>query len=427
MKKRTTFIPSLTAVLILIAGNAFGKYSGGKGEPNDPYQIADINDLLLLAADANDYAKSFILTADVNMGGQVFTTAIIAPDTESYPGFQGTKFTGAFDGNGYVISNLTISAPTKDYVGLFGYVDNFGQVKNLGVVDANINARNYLGGLVGANGDESNSGGTITSCYASGSVSGEDRIGGLVGINYRRIESCYATGSVTGTVQAGGLVGQNCGYDGDGLLTSCYATGSVTGWWAGGLVGYNSHGMLTSCYATGSVTGTNCVGGLVGLNNYGIICCYATGSATGTGQDSDFVGGLVGQHSGSGFLMFCYATGSVTGGANGTGGLVGGGWEVVYLDACFWDIQTSGTSDGVGYVEPDPAGAIGKTTAEMKKLSTFISAGWDFVEAWGIGNGQTYPYLKPFNGINPADIDYSGTVDFFDFAIMANNWLSGVE
>jgi hypothetical protein len=61
----------------------------------------------------------------------------------------------------------------------------------------------------------------------------------------------------------------------------------------------------------------------------------------------------------------------------------------------------------------------------MKTLSTFTSAGWDFVNAWGIGNGQTYPYLKPFNGFNPADLNYSGTVDFTDFAILAANWLSG--
>ena len=31
--------------------------------------------------------------------------------------------------------------------------------------------------------------------------------------------------------------------------------------------------------------------------------------------------------------------------------------------------------------------------AQMKTLSTFTSAGWDFVNVWGINSGHTYPYL----------------------------------
>jgi hypothetical protein len=104
----------------------------------------------------------------------------------------------------------------------------------------------------------------------------------------------------------------------------------------------------------------------------------------------------------------------VNGNGNYVGGLVGLNYNSII--SCFWDIQTSGQVSG---------GGEGKTTAQMKKLSTFTSAEWDFVEVWGIGNGQTYPYLKPFNGINSADLNYSGTVDFEDFAILAANWLSG--
>ncbi|HDM78965.1 MAG TPA: hypothetical protein ENG51_21270, partial [Deltaproteobacteria bacterium] len=82
MKTRTTFILFLTVILTLAAGSALGAYSGGTGEPNDPYQIADANDLLELADTTTDYDKCFILTADINMQGQVFTTSIIAADTD---------------------------------------------------------------------------------------------------------------------------------------------------------------------------------------------------------------------------------------------------------------------------------------------------------------------------------------------------------
>jgi len=63
------------------------KYSGGTGEPNDPYQIATAADLFLLGDSPGDYGKHFILTADIDLnpnlpGGKVFDKAVIAPDTD---------------------------------------------------------------------------------------------------------------------------------------------------------------------------------------------------------------------------------------------------------------------------------------------------------------------------------------------------------
>jgi len=344
-------------------------YSGGDGTAANPYQIANKTDLLTLAATTADYNKCFILTADIDMGGQVFTTAIIAPDTDSVrSGFQGTQFTGIFDGTGHVISNLTITASTKDYIGLFGYVGSGGQIRNLGVENANITGHSYVGGLVGYNDSYS----AITDCYTTGSVSGTGNcVGGLVGYkNGGTITECYATGAVSGTNYVGGLCGLNWGC----TITYCYATGSVSGTdKVGGLVGYNdSYSAITDCYTTGSVSGTGSyVGGLVGYNSYGgtLISCYAAGSVDGT----EYVGGLAGNNSGA--ITTCYATGAVSSNSN-VGGLMGANNGTV--TACFWDIQTSGTSDGVGNIDPDPAGVTGKTTAEMQMLSTFTSAGWDF-------------------------------------------------
>jgi hypothetical protein len=143
-------------------------------------------------------------------------------------------------------------------------------------------------------------------------------------------------------------------------------------------VGYNT-GTLTACYATGSVSGDNyCVGGLVGVNY-------------------------------SGSLTACYATGSVSGTHN-VGGLVGGSDYGTLID-CFWDIQTSGqeTSDG----------GTGKTTAEMKQVSTF--ANWDFVETWGIEDNQTYPFLKLTYPVG--DLNHDKVANFLDLAILASHWL----
>jgi hypothetical protein len=208
---------SLVAVVCLSLLSSFAAgYTGGNGSVEDPFQIASVDDFLAMTTAPEDWASSFILTADIDLAGQPFSNSPIAPDiSNTQYGFQGTSFTGVYDGNSHIISNLTITASTwQEYVGLFGYVGPDGQVRNLGVENVYITGRLYVGGLVG----ETDSG-TLTACYATGSVSGDFYVGGLAG------------------------------YDESGTLTDCYATGSVTGTDpVGGLVGYLQHGYINSCY-----------------------------------------------------------------------------------------------------------------------------------------------------------------------------------
>jgi hypothetical protein len=358
MKIKGVFLAAILTAVLCISGNLLA-YSGGTGEPNNPYKIADVNNFQQLSATSAHWNKSFILTANINLTGLTFTQAPIAPDTSTTGGFQGTRFTGIFDGNNHTISNLTITASTKYFIGLFGCVGSGGKIRNLGVEDVNMTGGSYVGGLVGGNGDVLYGGGTITSCYATGSVTGTEMydyacVGGLVGLNYFGIiTSCYSTGSVT--VSGDGYVGGLVGFNYSGMLTACYATGSVTGTGnyyvgVGGLVGYNQYGTIDSCYATGSVSGYFHVGGLVGYNNSGsLTSCYAAGSISGT---SGYVGGLVGANgdywrsTSGGTITSCHATGSVSG-RDDVGGLVGGNNSGT-LTGCYATGSVNGTADGVG-------------------------------------------------------------------------------
>ena len=332
----------------------------GNGTVDSPYVIANVSDLakVWLKTYANYY-----LSADLDLSGISWSTVMVP------------IFSGTFDGNGHIISNLTYESNSTDLVGLFGYIDYSSKVMNLGLVDVNIVGNNNVGGLVGY-------GGTVSNCYSTGSVSGVDNVGGLVGSG--GVSNCYSTVSVKGTgTYVGGLVGhggsiRNCystgsvsGIDRVGGLAgygatiiNCYSTGSVNGVSdVGGLVGNNSSGSITSCYATGSVTGTGTsVGGLAGFG-VNISNCYSTSSVTGV----DYIGGLAGYGR---TINNCYSAGSVTGTGTYVGGLIGKITDGA-ISNCFWDIQTSGqtTSDG----------GIGKTTAEMKNIQTYLSAGWDFV------------------------------------------------
>jgi hypothetical protein len=108
----------LLIAFCLVSFPARAQYGGRTGQPNDPYQIATAEDLILLGENPGDYDKHFILTADIDLGPnlpgrKVSDRAVIAPDT-----FDRISFTGTFDGNNHTISHLALSGDT--YLGLFG-------------------------------------------------------------------------------------------------------------------------------------------------------------------------------------------------------------------------------------------------------------------------------------------------------------------
>ncbi len=88
--------------------------------------------------------------------------------------------------------------------------------------------------------------GTVSDSYATGAVSGDEYVGGLVGGNYTdaTISDSYATGAVSGSSYVGGLVGINS----DATISDSYATGAVSGSTpVGGLVG-DDEGIITDSY-----------------------------------------------------------------------------------------------------------------------------------------------------------------------------------
>lgn len=287
--------------------------------------------------------------ADVRLDGYYVQTAHIDLGVAPYnvgPGWTpigdfSTPFTGAYNGNGFTISNLTIT-DGYEYLGLFGAVSGDAVIMNVTLGDINITCEgegnvNDIGGLVGFNE------GTIINCAATGAVTviavGEvNTVGGLVGFNPGTIIECSATVAVTVTsntiVQSvGGLVGYSYG-----TITNCDAESAVTVtssgddvYNVGGLAGANS-GLITGCSSTGVVTVTSntvvyAVGGLVGENIDTITDCYAAGAVTVIAVvDARDVGGLVGYNYGT--ITNCDAVSAVTvtssgGNVDNIGGLVG--------------------------------------------------------------------------------------------------------
>ncbi|MHC4619712.1 MAG: GLUG motif-containing protein [Planctomycetota bacterium] len=480
----------LVITVLLAASGAAAKYSGGTGEPNDPYRIATPEDLNDIGNHVDDFNKCFVLVNDINIGAYTYTAALIASDTDSNSSaFKGTPFTGIFDGNDHIISSLTIDTAGAHsyYLGLFGKIAENGEVKTVGIEDVNVRGgHSYpLGGLCGENrgtiykchasgsvdgrydsdcvgGLCGENWGTIINCWAGGSVSGDWYLGSLCGSNYGTINHCYATGSVSAVEHSenvGGLCGQNTA-----TISSCYSSGSVTGADysdnLGGLCGENYYGTISNCYTTSPVTGGNHswkLGGLCGSNyrynatNGTISNCYSSGSVTG-GDYSDYVGGLCGRNS-YGAVSNCYSIGPVSRGAGSAslGGLCGHNKSGIIANCYFLD--SSGPDNGFG---------TPLTDVQMKQQNSFTS--WDFVgeiingpnDVWTIQETLDYPkhvwelvnltgwYEVDFldyaffaerwgqkncplsNDCDGTDLDFSGAIDWRDLKILCDHWLEGV-
>jgi len=219
------------------------KYSGGSGTETDPYRIGSAGDVYDMMGLSKDWGTYFILTADIDLGGAVFGKALIAPDINlSSSGFQGTAFTGVFNGNGFIIYHFTIECGTADCIGLFGGIDTGAMIQKLGVEDCTITGTTgsyYAGVLAGYHR------GSISACYATGSITGTcNSVGGLAGwVDSGSVDQCYSACAVSGAGNVGGLVGIKSG---TGLITRSFWDVQVSGQaFSAGGTGKTTAGMKT--------------------------------------------------------------------------------------------------------------------------------------------------------------------------------------
>lgn len=243
-------------------------------ESNGSYTVYNADGLLNVAELVNGGKTdiNITLTADIDLTGKDWTP--IGTDYDN-------SYKGTFDGGGHTIKGLTVTT-NDQFVGLFGYLDKAGTVKNVVMEGIQITSNHVLmsgntGGVVGY------SWGTIENCSVSGSVSGTNCVGGVVGSQKAgSITGCSSSAIVKGTRYVGGVAGEKWG-----TMTACYATGNVTleinspqDLSGGGVVGLNGGSTVLACYATGNVnskgsnTGNVHIGGLFGDNYTVVTACY---------------------------------------------------------------------------------------------------------------------------------------------------------
>ena len=241
-------------------------------ESNGSYTVTSADGLMNIAALVNGGKSDINITLDKNID---LTGKDWTPIGTSFK----NSYTGTFDGGGHTITGLTVTTNDK-YAGLFGYLNRAGMVKNV-VMEGVLITSNHMFGCTG--GVVGYSWGTIENCSVSGSVSGTDCVGGVVGSQKAgSIIGCSSSATVKGKHYVGGVAGEKWG-----TMTACYAIGNVTleiasqkNNFGGGVVGLNGGSRVLACYATGNVTSTGSstgnvhIGGLFGDSYTTVTACY---------------------------------------------------------------------------------------------------------------------------------------------------------
>lgn len=400
----------IIAITLFLSVSLFadGKKPLGKGSIEDPYQVADLDNLLWFSTNDSTWASHFVQTATID-----------AEDTHTWnqrEGFSpigkyedGPNFTGSYNGNNNKIYSLFIDRKS-DYQGLFGYI-NRANIDDLSV-EGSITGNNWIALVVGC---AVNS--TIKNCYSSGKVTGLEKVAGLIGSSDNsHMSNCHNSGNIIGDSFIGGLVGKNAwssikhsynsgdidiktqgddiqlstyfgglvGLNYDSEVVNCYNIGNIDGNnLVGGLIGCNDRfSKIQKCYNSGKVTGKTSVGGLTGYNISEISNCYNTGNIKGSKR----TGGLIGHNNTE--VANSYNIGKVESGAFSCGGILGhNDSNNTLVVKSFWNKESASHAKNFG--------GNSKTTIELKTKSTFIEVGWDFAAVWQIDPtiNEGYPFL----------------------------------
>ncbi len=222
----------------------------GQGTEASPYEIENGAQLAWLADKVNNAstvsAIYAVLTDDIDLGGYSFTP--IGKDSH--------EFSGVFDGKGYTVSRLNVTA---QYAGLFGIIKN-AEIKNVivqGTVASNNASSGDAGGIAGRATGTAN---TISNCGNEATVSGGSNVGGILGNsqNYNTVVTftgCYNTGSISAKDRAAGIIGRYNGSNPE--IVDCYNTGAITSEdYATGIYA-GSSSKISNCYTAGRIQGSD--------------------------------------------------------------------------------------------------------------------------------------------------------------------------
>ena len=343
------------ALMTCVAG-AEPVFEGGDGTIDNPWQIATAEQLDLVR---EDLGAHYILTGDIDLAGYdnwepigTFQSLSDAPEDAEVP-HPDYAFTGTFDGDGHIISNLTVNCEAPMGAGLFGCAmgteESEGFIRDFTLENANVSGFYLVGGAVGL--QFMNCGVSGIELVGENTLTGMQGIGGIVGTGFDLISDCKATADIFVTGDDGACAGLIAGGTTMSSIAGCEAAGgSITAegnnaWGIGAVCGAPwGAAEISNCKASGtsikvSGEGNRLVGGLLGFaGSYDpeapaqISGCIVEDIDITVSDSTDCVGGLVGagkeMMEGSDVMSVfevkdCAVSGTITGGGSFVDSVVG--------------------------------------------------------------------------------------------------------
>ena len=333
-------------LVVFISGSPlYAQFGGGSGTAADPYLVqtaAHLNSI------RNYRTSHFLQTANIDLN--------VAPYNQNAGwnpiGTPVAQFSGVYEGGGFSISGLYINRQNS-FVGLFGYTMG-AELSRIRIINANVTGTSFTGALVGCCTDSE-----VSKCLVSATIAGEDMTGGLAGrLDNCIVRSCQVT---VNFVDGSGFIGGLSGYCIDSTIDLCVTNGTATGLTeCAGIAGAVSLSTITNSYSKMNMVNVGSAAGIVIMFLDGAI------------RNTYYAGTMTNCSYKHGLVEICMDTPD----------------SVV---ACYWNTQTSGTSQSEG--------GEGRTTLQMTypyAANTYV--GWDFSNTWVADSTATqnggYPYLR---------------------------------
>lgn len=308
--------------------------------------ISSADDLIAVSKSENAWRNNYVLSTDIDLKNKDFY------------GIGNIKrgYSGVFDGNGYVLKNLSIKKGNYNSVGLFRVCNN-AHIKNLKIENAQIIGKNDVGIVVGS--AENNT--ELENISVNGNLTALNVAGGLIGFAQNTfVSNCFFNGGISP------LKNEKQENDDDSFFIQKKNQSSEdSGNFFGGAVGIAENSKIFASGIKAKVNGERITGGFIGLSNWSDICdCVFSGEVNNPQK--------------SGFLVGAAENSKITNSYALTERKLIGEQIKSSLSGCFSDIRElnygvhNNWNTSVWNISPKKLPRLKKELCEMDPITVFI-------------------------------------------------------
>ncbi len=437
MKKSLLILSLFTLLFSLSAcGDDNSATNTNTGKPVDPrcldntsilYDVDNSTFEIFNAAGLNTFRDNVTVDGNVDVNAKLACDITLDNKADNISwvpiGNIANSYGGTFDGMGHTVSGVYL-VDKDDFGshGLFGNIGRDGIVKNVGVINAEIDGGAWVGAIVGYNN------GIVSQSYAKDSIiTGLTTVGGIVGQNFGVVTLSYIDNATVTSHDlseqsmpaVGGIVGDNQNSISSSYVINSHVVaisgitqGRIRQSHVGGILGWNNGGQVEATYVKDteveSRTYLTSLGGVIGFNASGSVIASFTDNVTLLNRaPTAFIGGIAGESIGTSYVSANYVDDILLGSSIVASPVVVGG--IVGNKDVFSTIQGNAfiSSDANLYGDGNGGSNIGAERLESVDFTTINNVLKPYTHEFSLDGNKISLILKDTVTINGVTIDNS--------------------